>query len=209
VKFLTQTNKIMRLIIFLWLTLLSNFSFSQTIFKNESLGFSIEQPSKWIKAKEGETTENLKNNIKLDEKVIAKLIEQNKGSIQVVTFFKYPIETTAGIIPTIKVNLRNNPNENFSDFRKSIEASFSGIKKVFPDFKYTSAPTETVIDGKKCVTATCMYTLTGNYGKGKVKIIVYAIPVKNQFYQITLMDTEEDNNSELFNKIIGTVSIKE
>jgi hypothetical protein len=100
------------------------------------------------------------------------LIEQNKGTIQVVTFFKYPIETTAGILPTIKVNLRNNPNENFSDFRKSIEASFSGIKKVFPDFKYTSAPTETVIDGKKCVTATCMYTLTGNYGKGKVKIIV-------------------------------------
>lgn len=199
----------MRRIMFLWLILLSSASFSQTIFKNESIGFSIEQPSKWIKAKEGQTTENLKNNIKLDEKVIAKLIEQNKGTIQVVTFFKYPIETTAGIIPTIKVNLRNNPNENFADFRKSIEASFSGIKKVFPDFKYTSAPSETVIDGKKCVTATCMYTLTGSSGTGKVKIIVYAIPVKNQFYQITLMDTEEDNNSALFNKIIGTVSIKE
>jgi hypothetical protein len=199
----------MRHIIFLWLILLSDLSFSQTIFKNESIGFSIEHPSKWIKAKEGQTTENLKSNIKLDEKVLAKLIEQNKGTIQVVSFFKYPIETTAGIIPTIKVNLRNNPNENFSDFRKSIEESFSGIKKVFPDFKFTSAPAESVIDGKKCVTASCIYTLTGNSGTGKVKIMVYAIPIKNQFYQITFMDTEEDNNAELFNKIIGTISIKE
>ncbi len=200
---------IMRHIIFLWLILLSDLSFSQTIFKNESIGFSIEQPSKWIKAKEGQTNENLKSNIKLDENVLAKLIEQNKGTIQVVSFFKYPIETTAGIIPTIKVNLRNNPNENFSDFSKSIEASFSGIKKVFPDFKFTSAPAESVIDGKKCVTASCIYTLTGNSGTGKVKIMVYAIPIKNQFYQITFMDTEEDNNAELFNKIIGTISIKE
>jgi hypothetical protein len=198
----------MRIIKILILVLVSNFGFSQVIYRNENIGFSIEQPNKWIKAKEGETIENLKSNIKLDEKVLAKLIEQNKGTIQVVSFFKYPIETTAGMIPTIKVNLRSNPYKNFADFRKSIEESFTGIKKVFPDFKYTSNPTESVIGGKKCVTASCIYTLTGNGGKAKVKIIVYAIPVKDQFYQITLMDTEEENNTELFNKMVGTIIIK-
>jgi hypothetical protein len=198
----------MRIIKILILALTSNFGFSQVIFKNENIGFSIEQPNKWIKAKEGETIENLKSNIKLDEKVLAKLIEQNKGTIQVVSFFKYPIETTAGMIPTIKVNLRSNLYKNFADFRKSIEESFTGIKKVFPDFKYTSNPTESVIGGRKCVTASCIYTLNGNGGTAKVKLIVYAIPVKDQFYQITLMDTEEDNNAELFNKIVGTIIIK-
>ena len=190
------------------LILVANISFSQNIFKNESIGFSIEQPKKWIKAKEGQTIENLKSNIKLDEKVVTKLLEQNKGTIQVVTYFKYPIETTAGIIPTIKVNLRSNPHKNFADFRKSIEESFISIKKVFSDFKYTSEPTESVIDGRRCLTASCIYTLTGKGGSEKVNIVVYAIPVKDQFYQVTLMDTKDDNNTELFQKIINTIVIK-
>ncbi|MCI9843193.1 hypothetical protein [Flavobacterium pectinovorum] len=198
----------MKNLMFLALTFATNVSISQNIFKNESIGFSIEQPEKWIKAKEGQTIENLKSNIKLDEKVIAKLLEQNKGTIQVVTYFKYPIETTAGIIPTIKVNLRSNPHKNFADFRKSIEESFISIKKVFSDFKYTSEPTESVINGRKCITASCIYTLTGIGGSEKVNIIVYAIPVKDQFYQVTLMDTKDDNNTELFQKIINTIAIK-
>ncbi|MNR14725.1 hypothetical protein D3C85_1312170 [compost metagenome] len=193
---------------FLVLLFVANISFSQNIFKNESIGFCIEQPSKWIKAKKGQTIENLESNVKLDEKVLMKLLEQNKGTIQVVSFFKYPIETTAGIIPTIKVNLRSNPHKNFADFRKSIEESYIGIKKVFPDFKYTSEPNESVVDGKKCLTASCIYTLTGKDGSAKVKIIVYAIPVKDQFYQVTLMDTEEDNNTELFKKIVNTIVIQ-
>lgn len=193
---------------FLVLVFVTNISFSQNVFKNESIGFSIEQPSKWIKAKEGQTIENLKSNVKLDDKVLIKLLEQNKGTIEVVSFFKYPIETTVGIIPTIKVNLRSNPHKNFADFRKSIEESLIGIKKVFPDFKYTSEPNESVVDGKKCLTASCIYILTGKGGSAKVKIIVYAIPVKDQFYQVTLMDTEEDNNTELFKKIVNTIMIQ-
>ncbi len=116
---------------FLVLLLVVNISYCQNIFKNKSIGFSIEQPDEWIKAKDGQINENLKSNIKLDEKVLNELLEQNKGTIQVVSFFKYPIETTAGIIPTIKVNLRSNPYNNFADFRKSIEDSFLTIKKNF------------------------------------------------------------------------------
>lgn len=198
----------MRNLYFFVLVFVANISFSQNVFKNESIGFSIEEPSKWIKAKDGQTIENLKNNIKLDNKVLTKLLEQNKGTIQVVSFFKYPIETTAGIIPTIKINLRSNPYKNFVTFRRSIEESFIGIKQVFPDFKYTSEPKESVVDGKKCLTASCIYTLTSKGRSAKVKIIVYAIPVKDQFYQVTLMDTELENNSELFKKIVNTIKIR-
>lgn len=109
--------------------LIANTCLGQITFKNEGLGFNIEQPENWIVAKSGESIENLKKHIKLDAETLNKLLEQNKGTIQVVTFYKYPIETTTGVIPTIKVNLRINTSKSFDAFKNAIEESFSGIKK--------------------------------------------------------------------------------
>lgn len=187
--------------------LITNTCLGQNIFKSESLGFNIEQPEKWIVAKKGESVENIKKQIKLDTETLNKLLEQNKGTIQVVTFYKYPIETTPGIIPTIKVNLRKNTSKSFDEFKKVIEESFSGIKNVFPDFKYLSNPVKTKISGLDCVKAVCTYTLKAKNGEEKVTITVYAVPIKNQFYQITFMDSEKEDNSELYNELAKTIEI--
>ena len=199
----------MKNVLFLVLLFVANVTFSQDVFTNKSIGFTIQQPPTWIKAIEGQDLENLKSNTKLDKNALNKLLEESKGTIQVVSFYKYPIDATFGMIPTIKVNFKSNPHKNFPDFRKSIEESFSGIKTLFPDFKYTSKPTEGVIDGKKCFIASFMYTVKSKEGNTKVKTIQYAIPVKDKFYQITLIDTENDNiNIELFEKIITTIKIR-
>ena len=187
--------------------LIANTCLGQNTFKNESLGFNIEQPEKWIVAKNGESVENIKKQIKLDTETLNKLLEQNKGTIQVVTFYKYPIETTPGIIPTIKVNLRKNTSKSFDEFKKVIEESFSGIKNVFPDFKYLSNPVKTKISGLDCVKAVCAYTLKAKNGEEKVTITVYAVPIKNQFYQITFMDSEKEDNTELYNELAKTIEI--
>ena len=187
--------------------LIANTCLGQNTFKNESLGFNIEQPEKWIVAKNGESVENIKKQIKLDTETLNKLLEQNKGTIQVVTFYKYPIETTPGIIPTIKVNLRKNNSKTFDEFKKVIEESFSGIKNVFPDFKYLSNPVKTKISGLDCVKAVCAYTLKAKNGEEKVTITVYAVPIKNQFYQITFMDSEKEDNTELYNELAKTIEI--
>ena len=194
------------LIIVLFLSI-ANICQGQNTFKNESLGFNIEQPENWISAKNGETLENIKKQIKLNTETLNKLIEQNKGTIQVVTFYKYPIETTPGIIPTIKVNLRKNTSKSFDAFKSVIEESFTGIKKVFPDFKYLTKPVKMKISGIDCVKAVCEYTLKAKTGEEKVKITVYAVPIKNQFYQITFMDTEKEDNTELYNKLAKTIVI--
>jgi hypothetical protein len=41
--------------------LIANTCLGQNTFKNESLGFNIEQPQNWIVAKNGESVENIKN----------------------------------------------------------------------------------------------------------------------------------------------------
>ena len=197
----------MKNIKFIIILLIANTCLGQSTFKNESLGFNIEQPEKWIVAKNEESIENIKKQIKLDTETLNKLLEQNKGTIQVVTFYKYPIETTSGIIPTIKVNLRKNTSKSFDEFKKVIEESFSGIKNVFPDFKYLSTPVKTKISGLDCVKAVCTYTLKANNGEEKVTITVYAVPIKNQFYQITFMDSEKEDNTELYNELAKTIEI--
>lgn len=189
------------------LLLIANICLAQKTFKNESLGFNIEEPENWILAKNGETVENIKEQIKLDPETLNQLLEQNKGTIQVVTFYKYPIETTAGIIPTIKVSLRKNNSKTFDDFKKVIEESYSGIKKVFSDFKFLTAPIKTKISGLDCVKAVCDYTLKTKNGEEKVRITVYAVPIKNQFYQITFMESENEDNTELYNKLAKTIVI--
>lgn len=187
--------------------LIANTCLAQNIFKNESLGFSIEQPKNWIIAKDGETLENFKKEIKLDAQTINDLIEQNKGTIQVVTFYKYSLDTTHGIIPTIKVNLRKNYSKSFDTFKNGIDESLIGIKKVFPDFKYLTNPVKSQISGLDCVKAVFTYTLRVKNGEEKVKITVYAVPVKNQFYQITFMDSEKEDNTELFNQLAKAIVI--
>ena len=184
-----------------------NFSSAQTIFQNKSLGFSMEQPKDWIIAETGETLQNLKEQIKLDNKDLRKLIDENKGTYQVVSFYKYAIRSIAGVIPTIKVNLRTNNSSSFEMFKNSIEQSYKGTKEIFPDFQFLTSPIEKQIDGKQCVYASCVYTLKAKSGEEKVKIIVYAIPVEDKFYQITFMDSEKENNLDLFEEISKTIKI--
>ena len=192
--------------IFIFLSIATT-CFGQNTFKNENLGFNIKQPENWIVAKNGETLENIKQQIKLDPETLNKILEQNKGTIQVVTFYKYPIETTPGIIPTIKVNLQKNTSNSFDEFKKGIEESFSGIKQVFPDFKYLSNPVKTQISGLDCIKAICTYTLKAKTGEEKVKITVYAVPIKNQFYQVTFMDSKKEDNTKLYDDLAKTILI--
>jgi len=199
----------MKNIIIFLLLFVYNLCSAQTTFKDERLGFSIQQPKKWIVAGEGETVQNLKEHIKLDKATLKKLIDIHKGTYQVVTFFKYPINSRHGVIPTIKIVLKNNGTASFEDFKKSIERSFLGMKDIFPDFKFIEQPTVKYIDGKKCVFAMCDYTLTAHNGQEKVKIMVYAVPVNDSFYQITFMDSEKEDNSKLFEEILKSIRIEE
>lgn len=196
-----------KIIIVLLLTFIQ-ICFGQNIFKNENLGFSIEQPEKWIVAENGQAIENFKTNVKLNTEIINKLLVQNKGTIDVVSFFKYPIETTPGVIPTIKVNLRKNATNSFNEFEKNITVSFDSLQTIFSDFKYVEKPSKTKIAGIDCIKAICSYTLDTNNGAEKIQIMVYAVPIGDQFYQIVFIDSENEDNSKLYDKLVKSIVIE-
>ena len=198
----------MKIQLLLVLAFLANICHGQTIFRNQNIGFTIEQPENWILAKEGLSNENLKNNIKLDEKLIAKLLADNKGSVQVVTFYKYPVETSVGVIPTVKIILRKNPFTTPESFKEGIGQSFLSMKKVFPDFAMVNEMTDIEVNKQKFIKATGAYTIKSKAGLEKVKFSVLASTIGDQFYQITFMDTEKDDNSLLFEKLINTIIIE-
>jgi hypothetical protein len=89
-----------------------------------------------------------------------------------------------------------------------LSSKVNGIKNVFPDFRYVTKPFQAQIGGFDCVKAVCTYTLKANSGQEKVTITVYAVPVQNQFYQITFMDSEKENNTALYDQLVQTMVLK-
>lgn len=197
----------MRLINISVLLLFFNFSAAQQIFRNDKFGFSMEKPLKWIISDNSQTTNNFKENIKLPPEDIKKMLNQNKGTINVATFYKYPIDSVNGIIPTIKINIRQNGTKTLLTFKNSIELSYNSIKNYFPDFKFTISPILKELDHKKGVYSVCTYTVKTKVSTEKVRTIVYAIPVGNQFYQITFMDSEKENCEDYFKHLIETIHL--
>ncbi len=164
----------MRLINISVLLLFFNFSAAQQIFRNDKFGFSMEKPLKWIISDNSQTTNNFKENIKLPPEDIKKMLDQNKGTINVATFYKYPIDSVNGIIPTIKINIRQNGTKTLLTFKNSIELSYNSIKNYFPDFKFTVSPILKELDHKKGVYSVCTYTVKTKVSTEKVRTIVYA-----------------------------------
>lgn len=192
---------------FLFILLFATLSYSQNIFHSTQFEFAMQEPSGWIKAEQNEAIKNLKDNIKLPEETINKAIENNKGTIEIITFFKYPLNSVNGVVPTIKVNLRKNPAKTIDNFKKMMENSITTIKKTFPKFKVTKMPTVIQLDGKNCVYFESVNFIPNINGEEEVRTITYAVPVGNKFFQINFMDTKEDDNGKIFSEIIKTIQL--
>lgn len=181
---------------------------AQEIFHETKLGFQIQKPENWITAQKSEALENLKEQIKLPDGKIEQLIQNNKGTIEVVTFYKYDLKEKSGIIPTIKVSLRKNKAPSLPAFKKGIEASFNQLKTVFPDFAYLSAPKVIKVDTRPCVFAVASYTIQAKAASSKVRSSVYAFPVGDKFYQVVFMDMPQEDCQALFEQIAASVRIE-
>lgn len=195
--------------IFLYILLtLSLFTNAQETYQNKKLGFSMEKPTDWIEANQTETIENLKEQIKLSPALIEKLITENKGTLDIVAYYKYPINSVDGVIPTIKIVLRKNDTKSLIAFKNAIETSYSSLKSYFPDFSFTTIPTIKEIDNKKSIYTVCNYTIKTKSKAEKVNATVYAVPIGDKFYQITFMDSEKENCQDFFEKIAKSIHIE-
>lgn len=205
-----QPNTIqMKKITLLIAMLTINVAFCQKRFENKQYGFSIEEPHNWQIANNDETLKNL-DKYDLTDEAVQELLKKNKGSILLTSFYKYEAHKHAGLIPTIKINMRENPIREFAAFKSMVGQSSKGFVTVFPDFTYIQEPTEIEISGIKSVFFSGKYTMKAQNGtEMKIKSRTCAIPYGNYFFQVNFIDgqTKDDCTAE-FDALVKTIKIE-
>lgn len=110
----------------------------------------IEKPNDWIDKSNSDIIDNLKK-YELKETQLNDLINSNRGSLLLYTYLKHNPVNYPGVIPTIQINLRPNPNTEFKSFKKSMTQSIIQMKSMLTNFQVIKELQEIEIDNKKCI----------------------------------------------------------
>ena len=176
--------------------------------ENVQYGFSMQAPPDWIESNNEELLKNL-GKLELSDEELTKFLKDHKGSVLLGSFYKYDPATHAGLIPTIQVNVRANPSENFDAFTNLIELSANSMEKYFKAFDFLEEPKAIEISGKQSIYFVCKFNLPTQSGElMKVKSRTYAIPYGKYFFQLNFTDAQSgEDNSKLFDQLIKTVVV--
>lgn len=184
-------------------------NFGQNIFESKQWKFSMEKPENWIEVESNTNTID-KNNIDTSEENIIKILNNNKGSVLLVTYYKYSPETYKNFIPTVQVEVRASVSKDFDDFIYFMTQSANLYKDYLKDFEFEVKPGIVEISGIKAFYFVGKYsTQTKNGQIIKVSNRTYAIPNGSYFFQLNFTDSKSiDESSELFENLIKSIEIK-
>ena len=180
----------------------------QKTFENKKFGFSMQEPKGWIVTTNEELKKNLEKFELTDEK-LAEMAKAGKGKIVLTAYYKYETDKKEGLIPKIQVDVLPQNTKNFEQFKTAIVNGSKSYKKYFEDFEFIQEPQEIVISGIKSIVFSGKFSMKTVYDQlFKIRARVYAIPYKNYFFQINMVDGQvEEDNSKLFDELIKTVKI--
>lgn len=185
-----------------------NLAFSQKRFESK-YGFSIEEPHNWQIANNEDILKNL-DKYDLTDDAINELLKKNKGSVLLTSFYKYETNKHAGLIPTLKINMRETTTKDFATFKSVVGQISEGFTTVFPDFTYIQEPTEIEISGIKSVYFSGKYSMKLQNGAViKIKSRTYSIPYGDYFFQVNFIDGQiKDDCTEEFDSLVKTIKIE-
>ena len=191
------------------LTLLTIFFFSvltvhsQEFYENEQFGVKVLKPAGWILATEQEVENSLKK-VKFTDDQIAHIVNSKKGIVSLCTFYKYRIDSAAGLIPTVKITVRSKPECTFGEFKEIMIASAERLKATLANFQFIEQVQQVSVGGSPSVYYSSTYSLALNdERKMKVRTRSYMIPREKYFISITLMDNESrEDNSKIYDELI-------
>lgn len=180
----------------------------QEIFINDQYGFSFQKPTDWIEASNDEIFKNL-DKLEMTEEDLTKFISDHKGSIMLVSYYKYNPRNHAGLIPTVQINVRVNATRNFEEFNQLMNQSAESFKDYFENFEFIEKPHVIDIDGRKSVYFVSKFTMPiQNGGVMKVKSYTYAIPYGSYFFQINFTDGQDKEDcTNLFSELLKSIKI--
>ena len=182
----------------------------QLTYENEEYGFSMQSPPGWIVSGEQEIVKNL-DRIEMSTAERLKILKDRNGSILLSQFQKYEQNQHNGLIPTIQINVRENPAPYFSRFNRMIVQSADGFKRRFKDFKFEEGPDTILISGIKSVYFVASYTMETKKGKKMyVRSSTYAIPKGPYFFQVNFTDgRKKEDCSAIFEELVNSIVIKD
>lgn len=191
------------------ITLITWISVAQTKYESKVHGFSMDEPAGWIVANNQDILENLEK-LDLDDAKVMKILEDRKGSLHLVSFYKYDPQTHPGFIPAIQVNLREKRNKEWGTFRSTLVKSARDMGKLLDNYEFMEEPADVNIDGIKCIYFRTKFTMkTDNGQEYRVRNRMYIIPKKDYYFQINFTDglINEDCTAE-FDKLVKSINIR-
>lgn len=140
---------------------------------------------------------------------LARILKDNNDAITLAAFYKYDLNTVAGLVPKIQITVRTNKTKNFQDFNGGITKSAESLKKFLDDFEFIEAPKEAEISGIKSMFLIGKFTVKMLDGQVlRARSRTYAIPMGNYFFQVDFTDgqVEEDCSVE-FDQLVKSIKI--
>ncbi|MEL1242872.1 hypothetical protein AAEO56_01250 [Flavobacterium sp. DGU11] len=180
----------------------------KTRYENTSYGFSMDEPVGWIWANNDDLKQNL-HKLDLDNSKLLKIISDHKGSLLLMSFYKYDPMTHGGLIPAIQVNVREKKNKDFEVFKSYVIKSANSFKELHPDYEYIDEPQEIKINKVKSIYFSGKFTMKTQAGlEYRVRSKTYVIPHNDFYFQLTFTDgvVNEDNSKE-FDALIKSIKI--
>lgn len=181
--------------------------YSQEKFEVKNIGFSIDVPENWIVLENKDVLENLNNYDLNDEAKRDFFLSSNKAS-ELVTYSKYDPKQYKGVIPTIKIRIRELKSHN-KDFLKFVEDSNLKVKEQLHNFSYIEKPKISNVSNRTVVQFATLFSMFQN--KQEFEIIAYSYYILKEGYYISINFIEEykkEDNYLFFQNLINSVELK-
>lgn len=182
--------------------------YAQRRFENKTFGFSMQEPEGWVWGNNTDLAHNLEK-LDIDEEKLKKIIEEHKGSILILSLFKYDPQTYKGLVPAIQINVRERKNEDFDTFKSDVIRSARSFHGLYDDFEFVEEPYELKISHIKSIAFTTKFTMnTDNGQQYRVRSRIYVIPWKHYYFQINMTDDLMGEDCSLeYLKLIKSIKI--
>lgn len=178
-------------------------------YENAEYGFSMDEPDGWLWANNDDLKQNL-GKLDLDNTKLLKIIQDHKGSLLLMSFYKYDPMTKAGLIPAVQVNVREMRNKDFEVFKSYIVKSANGLKNLYLDYEFIDEPKEVKVNRIKSIYFSGKFTMKTQMGETyRVRSRTYVIPHGDFYFQIVLTDgVVTEDCTKLFEELIESIKIK-
>lgn len=178
-------------------------------YENEAYGFSMDEPEGWIWANNDDLKQNL-SKLDLDNAKLLKIIHDHKGSLLLMSYYKYDPMTKPGLIPAIQVNVREMRNKDFEVFKSYIIKSANSFRDLYPDYEFIDAPKDIKINRVKSIYFSGKFTMKTQKGEEhRVRSRTYVIPHGDFYFQLTFTDgIVTEDCSKLFEELIDSIKIR-